>query len=135
MSGGGEAVTNDERTRLRELESKATPGPWVVVSDLPDFGIASTSHPTDPVVTKNRLYRAPGRSNYGCTEQDAKFIAASREAISDLLSEVERLESKLSTAVNYLEQGKIKFTPSTTNSDVDCFIADYKRGQEESQLE
>lgn len=35
----------------------------------------------------------------------------------------------LERAASYIKQGKIKFTPNTTNSDVDVWLADFERFQ------
>lgn len=42
----------------------------------------------------------------------------------DKCTELNAAEAKLAVAVKLLKEGKRKFTPNTTNSDVDCFIAD-----------
>lgn len=39
-----------------------------------------------------------------------------------LMPEIDRLESELKTAVQYLREGKAQFMPHTTNSFVDDFI-------------
>lgn len=85
--------------RLEELARAATPGPWVKVSDLPDYGVATENQPDfhpDPIVTLNRKYRAPWRKNLGCSEPDAEFIAAHNpETALALLAEVRRLRGAL----------------------------------------
>jgi len=50
-----------------------------------------------------------------------------RDAVSLLVSEYEfdKVNAKLIKAVKFLKQGKIKFTPNTTNSDVDMFLKDF----------
>lgn len=42
--------------------------------------------------------------------------------VVDLRNENIELKDKLKTAIKYLKEGKAKFTPNTTNSDVDYFI-------------
>lgn len=64
-----------------------TPGPWVVVSDLPDYGVATENQPDfhpDPVITLNRKYRAPWRKNLGCSQADAERIVACVNACDGL---------------------------------------------------
>lgn len=48
---------------------------------------------------------------------------AEKAALHD---EIEALEAKLAKAVQFLREGKAKFTPNTTNSFVDDFLADYE---------
>lgn len=36
-------------------------------------------------------------------------------------------EEELKKALNLLQQGKLKFTPNTTNSDVDCFLEKHQK--------
>jgi len=67
-----------------ERAEKATEGPWFLVSDLPTYGVAAHPHLNDPVITKNRLYRVPTRTNFGCSEEDAEFIAHAREDVPEL---------------------------------------------------
>jgi len=85
--------------RWAELEMKAraaTLGPWTAVSDLPDWGVATENQPDfhpDPIVTKNRQYRAPWRTNLGCSERDAKYIAAvSPDVILSLIASARAYE-------------------------------------------
>lgn len=73
---------------LRELEQKATPGPWDLfgVTDsglLPDIIDANLNH-VARVHGHNAM--APGQSRY-----DAELIAAMRNALPALLAELERL--------------------------------------------
>jgi hypothetical protein len=85
-------------TELRRLEKATTPGPWSKVSDLPDYGVATTNQPDfhpDPIVTLNRQYRAPWRKNLGCNEADADFIAEMRNAAPALLEAVETMHAAL----------------------------------------
>lgn len=77
---------------IKKRLDSATPGPWEKVSDLPDYGVATTNQPDfhpDPIVTRNRLHRAPWRKNYGCSEMDAEFIAHSPQDIARLLEALE----------------------------------------------
>lgn len=41
-------------------------------------------------------------------------------------SEAKQIKEELKTAVKYLREGKAKFSPHTTNSDVDVFLEKYK---------
>jgi len=73
------------------------------------------------------------RTNGGCRcFANAGFprssIASAYLMLPELLrlrGERDRLQERLKTAVQYLREGKIRFTPGTTNSFVDDFIAAY----------
>ena len=56
-----------------------------------------------------------------CEDQTGDFIK-----FKDHNRIVAEMEEKLRIAVDYLKQGKKKFAPNTTNSDVDVFISDYE---------
>jgi hypothetical protein len=43
----------------------------------------------------------------------------------DLIRERDELKEQLAEAVSYLREGKAKFAPTTTNSHVDVFLAQY----------
>jgi len=87
---------NDQWKELETKARAATPGPWAAVSDLPDWGVATENQPdfhSDPIVTKNRQYRAPWRTNLGCSERDAKYIAAvSPDVILSLIASARAYE-------------------------------------------
>jgi hypothetical protein len=41
--------------------------------------------------------------------------------------EIARLTTELEKAIGYLREGKRKFAPTTTNSEVDCFLVKYEK--------
>ncbi len=93
----GEPLSRDARTRLRELADKAAEGPWSVGNDLDiEAGIC-------PIANVRTSSDFPCIEPDECEEFDreqeanAAFIAASREAVPDLLDEIERLEAKYET--------------------------------------
>ena len=49
-----------------------------------------------------------------------------------LQAQLDAANAKVAEAVRYLREGKAKFTPHTTNSDVDCFL---KRCEEQARAE
>lgn len=92
-------MTEDQ---LKEIEARlnaATPGPWAPISDMPSWAVASFNAQTDVVTTRNRQYRSPGVTNYGCRLHDADFIAAAPTDIAALLAEVRRLNRDVQTLI------------------------------------
>lgn len=82
-------MTTERIKELRELCDKVTPGPW--------YEYANQGH----VFSIQTLNGSGGcilpRSGYEWIRvDDAKFIAASRTAIPELLDEIERLQRELS---------------------------------------
>jgi hypothetical protein len=69
---------------LRALAEKATPGPWTVEVGLDADDVRARPSLNCSIATAQR-----------CEEDDARFIAAAREALPALLDEVERLERRL----------------------------------------
>lgn len=75
-------MTNEELDKLEELANKATPGPWKI------DGYASFS------IAVAHIYSEILIANTHCNN-DAKFVAASREAIPKLIAEVRRLRKAI----------------------------------------
>ena len=57
---------------------------------------------------------------------EPKYLRASNTCLWRAPSEAAQLKEELKTAVKYLREGKTKFSPSTTNSDVDAFLEKHK---------
>jgi len=58
--------------------------------------------------------------------REPKYLRAGKTCLWRAPSEVELLKAELKTAVRYIWEGKARFSPSTTNSDVDVFLAKHK---------
>jgi hypothetical protein len=77
-------LTPETLAELRRLHETATPGPWYH-DENEDF-----------VYTRDEFGDADGeiRCDTDCDEADAAFIAATRNALPDLLDEIERLRAE-----------------------------------------
>lgn len=102
-------ITQETLNRLKELEAKATPGPWEPFTEYwcnpqgPD-----TRTGCGPI---HQCYEYPGGIGQSPeAEADAAFIAESRNALPALLAEIERLravEAKLKEALEFYGEGNI----------------------------
>lgn len=107
-----ERLTDAELAELRELAEKATPGPWVY---SPERDTHDSPIHQDIPVGKYGYYGYDDGGVVGSSEwiwlkdDDAAFIARSREAVPRLLDEVERLRDALRTDV--LEGVAVKGEP------------------------
>jgi hypothetical protein len=79
----------------------------------------SKQYPDD---IENLLYYVMFYGHNGCN-QHAQTVKNLFCRVTKAEAEVERLRSDLSEAVRYLREAKEKFTPNTTNSLVDDFLA------------
>lgn len=77
-------MTDEQIKRLRELEAKATKGPWVAKE--PAFAPGIKARVFGPT------YKGKFEGQETMAVPDADFIAAARSAVPELLDEVERLE-------------------------------------------
>lgn len=57
---------------------------------------------------------------------EPKYLRASKTCLWRAPSEAEQLKEELQTAVKYLREGKARFSPNTTNSDVDLFLEKHR---------
>lgn len=87
----------DQWADLRALEAAATPGPWEADVD----GVWVGAAPEDPLDGAPSIDISTLRH-----EDDAAFIAAARNAVPDLLVEVDRLRAALVEAQQEAESGK-----------------------------
>lgn len=78
-------ITPEEIKRLRELEKKATPGPWEVGDNHLIF---AADHKRTKIAGNYRWEYGRGGI---CFAADGDFIVAARNALPDLLDEIERL--------------------------------------------
>jgi hypothetical protein len=116
-------VTSAERQYLRELVTKASPGPWTVVPEFHDaehalhinnYDDAQVAlRASDGAVIEYFWYDGPhlivGFDNNA-------FIAAARDAVPALLDDVERLRAALKDAIAIAwRRGRGEFPP--TDSD------------------
>lgn len=72
------------------------------------------------------------RFNSGASPGQVKDSTAIIDLIAGLraaLERAEKAEARLAKAVQYLKEGKARFTPNTTNSFVDDFIAENDRSE------
>jgi len=99
-------MTDGELSRLKALAEAATPGPWDVYSETIADKSAATAEfdyqvqNTEPFVGRVFMLNGDGKcpAITGCgptSEANAAFIAASREAVPQLVAEVERLREAL----------------------------------------
>lgn len=82
----------DDLDRLERLVAAAQPGPWTSRVEGRDHGSGS-----DFIQTGQGLARGTDIELTGATVADQDFIAAAREAVPALVSEVRRLRSQLDT--------------------------------------
>lgn len=108
-------MNSDEISRLRELASAATPGPWIKAGPWPhvaiwkpngefDYETNSDTEEPDHVCDVHRSsMNEHGEWQLSSPEQDANaaFIAAARTALPSLLDENDRLRAALREACNY----------------------------------
>lgn len=92
-------MTNKELQALKELSSKATPGPWKAGrKDTISFHYSLMTVPIKNIYMPNHK-NGSGKDlievRTGDVIADSQFIAASREAIPSLIAEVERLREVL----------------------------------------
>jgi hypothetical protein len=104
-------MTDGELSRLKALAEAATPGPWDVYSETIADKSAATAEfdyqvqNTEPFVGRVFMLNGDGKcpAITGCgptSEANAAFIAASREAVPQLVAEVERLREALENPVS-----------------------------------
>lgn len=88
-------MTPERLSEIRACCEKATKGPWYPQNDYYGYGI---------------LFNNGNRVGVDFDKQDREFIAMSREAVPELLAEVERLQKENETlqedAWKYRELGK-----------------------------
>lgn len=86
----------ERKTEIREVAARATPPPWR--TDL--SGKTVSGFTCDVVVAAvargQAVYCTPAGGTY--PENDRRFIALAREAVPELLAEVDRLEAALAHA-------------------------------------
>jgi hypothetical protein len=96
-------LTDDDVKRLRELLAKATPGPWRSqrAGNAPCHGalvgqsaILELPRPYNEAYIAERKLREVSLF----TDDDADLIAAMRNALPDLLDEIDRLRAELAEA-------------------------------------
>jgi hypothetical protein len=102
---GDEIMTNEEITKLRELEAAATAEPWVGVADAAGRKRSYVCLDYPPAKVLNYC---DGTGLYGWfSEGDADFIAAARNAMPGLLDELERLRAE-----NFKYRKTLAFVPA-----------------------
>lgn len=101
---GDNQITQSEIAELREMGSKATTGPWTSINTPdPGNGVA-----VEVVLTGEDIARIPGSAMCASTDPqkcwsrslrkaraDAALIVAARNALPELLDEIERLRQSL----------------------------------------
>lgn len=85
-------MTPEEIKELRELEAKATKGPWAALYDSSVYNGAIVDCPDAQL--GNRIALPPNPDDEDQWKADSKYIAASRNALPKLLDEVERLQKE-----------------------------------------
>ncbi|MHA6765719.1 hypothetical protein [Streptacidiphilus sp. PAMC 29251] len=104
-------LTDEELDQLEELASAATPGPWymrllddqdamglVTVSTVPDTGLGERWPHFDhheivaATLVQQPRYVAPADGRW---DENARFIAAARQAVPLLVDEIRRLRAQL----------------------------------------
>ena len=82
--------------RLRELDKNASPGPWEAW-DCGENKQTSIEHPAGDVLERGeRGYGHMREDTAWLREADADLITETRNALPDLLAEIERLDTRLS---------------------------------------
>lgn len=126
---------SDLSVRAKTLADEATPGPWEwrgrgwdrddinLVADLPPKPDKRTksglrSQETD-ILSASGGWDGEGFLNY--SEEDAAFIAESRELVPALAAEVERLEARCDFYVNAL-RGEVSQKPPLEQAIVDSLL-------------
>lgn len=79
--------------KLRELEAKATKGPWYSVRIEPTSATANHSHPYSVWIESAGPRAVQVEKSVCIHADDMDFIAAMRNALPSLLDEVERLRA------------------------------------------
>lgn len=96
--GGATAIADEQLAQLRELASKATPGPWVADPDIAGGEYTWTVH-ADRIARGTAPWEGPEVCHCGQAEHDARYIAAcDPAAILALLDERDGLLSALAKA-------------------------------------
>jgi len=76
-------ITQETLDRLRELEAKATPGQWLFYVYRGEPGMGIIANDPLPIMVAQRVMH----------ERDTDLIIESRNALPDLLAEIERLQA------------------------------------------
>jgi hypothetical protein len=89
-------ITEEEIKELRELEERASEGPWENELDLdpPDSGIEAVSGGTICHIQHHGNYNIGLRTGEWFSYSDARFIVTARNKFVMLLDEIERLQKE-----------------------------------------
>ena len=99
------AMTDEQLAAIRDRETRATKGPWLV-EDTPDLNRWVTSE--NSTLEANFGYR--GNSN----RDDAEFAAHAREDIPLLLDEVARLQAIVTAAYEFADEMGDYYSPTAS---------------------
>lgn len=84
-------ITPEERARWRELDEKATEGPWTAENTAHHYWI----------LAENYVAKVISRGGLEAKASDAALIAEYRTAVPRLLDEIERLEAEKVARINF----------------------------------
>lgn len=90
---------NTRYDRLEALEAKASPGPWHVTVDK--HAVWSNEH--------GRVCSPPNHSKVWTWDENAIFIAAAREAVPSLISDVKALAAALEGVIRVADRATDEF--------------------------